>query len=675
MSSPRDHSYEELLQEVEQLQAELSRTKKALEASQLQHQLISKAINSVIIDWNLETNQYERVNSLELVMGYRLEEIEHTPAWTRSTVHPEDLPKFDKAIQESLCSDAHELHLDVRCRHKDGSYRHLRGQAAIHRDPFSKRARRIIVCYRDITREIEAHQALQNNEERYRLATDAIDGIVFDRNLETDYVYRSTGVERVLGYGPAEIHPHVSWWISLIHPEDVHQVLKSTDTFLASRETHGYLNYRIRHRDGHYLKVHSNFIAMRNHQGKAIRLVGCIVDISDRLEAEQAQQAAEQSFRQLFQAIPLGLVVIAPHQQIVETNMAFASTLGYTQAELRGLTMDKLLVTNSWNASSEPVESAEDTGFDYASEALLLHKNGSPVPAYVRGIKVKYPEYDQPCQFCIIEDLSARRTVEQEKENLERHLQEMQKLESLGVLAGGIAHDFNNLLTVILGNLSLLKQEPVQKHIRQDALLHAEQASLQAAELCRQMLAYAGRGKIENKPFDISQLVESSQALLSSAASKHHTIHYHLSKGLPSIVGDPSQVRQILLNLVHNAAEAFTRPGGTIDVMTGVEALNDQLIKSCLFHQKHQPGSYVWLEIRDNGPGMEPAVSKRIFEPFFTTKFTGRGLGLAAVAGILRTHKGLLAYHSEPNAGTCFRIYFPAHSVLAQEITTSIPSA
>jgi PAS domain S-box-containing protein len=666
-------SIDELASEVAQLQAEQARTQQELADFQTRRRLISQAINSVIIDWNLVTNKYERVTSLEQVMGYRVDEIELNPSWSRSTVHPDDLARFDKVFQDCLQSEATELHLDVRCRHKDGRYRHLRGHAAVDRDPETKKARRIIVCYSDITPEVEAQQALSENEERYRLATDAMQGIIFDNTIDTGQMYWSSGVQRYLGYPSEAVLPHVDWWIAMIHPDDKDAIVDHFTRFIAGKETHGNVSYRVRHYNGRYIKVNASYLAFRDETGKANRLLGCIVDLSPSVDAERAQQVAERNFHQLFQAIPLGLIVISPSLQIIECNAALATMLDYTPKELVGMHIGQLSVAEEWKDPPVPLESDSANGFDYSWERNMVRKDGTRIPVHVRGKLVPYPHFDEPCRFGIIEDLTERRAVEKEKDNLERHLQETQKLESLGVLAGGIAHDFNNLLTVILGNLSFLKQEPLHKNVRTDALVHAEQASLQAAELCRQMLAYAGRGKLENKPFDLSELVESSQALLSSAASRHHHMHFHLSKGLPSVVGDPSQVRQVLLNLVHNAAEAFTTAGGTIDVMTGVEQLNESTVHQCLFRQQQPPGSYVWLEVRDNGPGMDVDVSKRIFEPFFTTKFTGRGLGLAAVAGIVRNHHGLLAYQSKPQAGTTFRIYFPAHGALAQTLDATKP--
>lgn len=651
------------------LKQELKRTSEALQANEIRHQLISQSIGSVVVDWNLVTNEYQRVNSPVSVLGYEIDEAEASLQWTRSIIHPDDLPAFDSNLKNWLMGSNEQFPLKLRCRHKDGSYRHLSGQAVMLRDSVTGTPLRVVGSYRDSTAEQLTLLALQLSEERYRLAMDALQGIIFDWAVSTNVVYRSSGVQRVFGYSVEESENRLSWWQERVHPDDRPTAMSTLNAALASSVTHGDFYYRFLHRDGHYLNIHSTFLIVRDSQGNAERMVGCMVDVSPRKKAEAARQAAERNFQQLFQDIPLGLIVIDPQLRIVECNQALADMLQYTIRELVGMDVRQLVAMNEWTEQNRPEHSNATHGFEYSWQKQLIRKDGLSIPVHLRGKFIRYQDYQEPCRFGIIENLSERHHTEEEKKKLERHLQETQKLESLGVLAGGIAHDFNNLLTVILGNLSLLKQDAVPKGPHLQALTQAEDASTQAAELCRQMLAYAGRGKLENKPFNLTELVETSKALLNSAASRHHHLHFHLSKGLPSIAGDPSQIRQVLLNLVHNAAEAFTKPGGTIDVLTGVSPLRESDLHQCLFRQDHSTGDYVWLEVRDTGCGMDEATSKRIFEPFFTTKFTGRGLGLAAVAGIVRNHRSLLFYHSQSGEGTWFRIYFPPDPSSARSLT------
>jgi len=654
-----------LHQELQQLRAEL-------QAGETRLKLVSQAITSVVIDWDLTTNQFYRVNSPHDLMGYGTDETATTLESVRSGIHPDDLSRFDRSLAEWFQGHEPEFHIEVRCLHKDGSYRDLRTQAIVVRDPETARPLRIVAGYTDVTPERQALHSLGLSEERYRLATEAMQGIVFDWNLVTNTTYRSTGVQRVLGYGPEEVASSPEWWQKLIHPDDLDATLRDLTVFINHGGLHGQMYYRIRHRDGHYLHVDSNFLAIRNERGEVERIVGCIVDLTPRIHAEEAQRTAESNFHRLFHDIPQGLVVLDPHNRVIECNQAFVKLLGLTIEEIMNKPLEAFANTSEWQELLSLTEHSHMDGADYAWEKQITRKDGTRFPVHLQVKLIPYLQFGRRCRFGVIEDLTERKQAELERHQLEVHLQETQRLESLGVLAGGIAHDFNNLLTVILGNLSLIKQDLPARSQHHQSLEQSEQASRQAAELCRQMLAYAGRGKLENKPFDLSELVENSRALLSSAASKHHHLHFHLSSGLPFMAGDPSQIRQVVMNLVQNAAEAIPDPPGTIHVLTGVGPLDDSTLKQCLFAGQHQTGQYLWLEVRDTGQGIDEVTRKRIFEPFFTTKFTGRGLGLAAVAGIVRTHRGMIQCHSVPLNGTFFRIYFPIDATASHGVSTTM---
>ncbi|MBI4661699.1 MAG: response regulator [Verrucomicrobia bacterium] len=247
-----------------------------------------------------------------------------------------------------------------------------------------------------------------------------------------------------------------------------------------------------------------------------------------------------------------------------------------------------------------------------------------------------------------------------DRENsLQQKLQETQKLESLGVMAGGIAHDFNNLLTTILGNVSLAESE-----VRHDSPLRAyfqsiEKASLQAAGLCKQMLAYAGGGQVAARLLDLSSLVAETRDLLEVSIGGKQKLRFDLAKDLPAVSADEAQIRQVLLNLVINASEAIGDQLGIIGISTGTTRVKQDDLLECHGTTELTPGEYVRLDVADTGCGMSPEIQARIFDPFFTTKFTGRGLGLAAVLGIVRGHEGALRVRSQPGRGTTFRLLLP----------------
>ena len=259
----------------------------------------------------------------------------------------------------------------------------------------------------------------------------------------------------------------------------------------------------------------------------------------------------------------------------------------------------------------------------------------------------------------VVLDATAQKKSEAERVTIERKLLEGQKLESLGLLAGGIAHDFNNLLTGILGNASLLRLEVAPSETTDPLLNAIENASLRAAELCRQMLAYAGKGRFVVEPTALSPLVEGMLPLLKVSIGNNVRVHLELAGELPFVMADATQLRQIVMNLMINASDAIGNGTGDIFLKSGVIELKGEGLRGSPGDGELPAGNYVFLEVRDTGCGMTPETLRRIFDPFFSTKFAGRGLGLAAAIGIVRSHQGALQVESTPGAGSTFRLLLP----------------
>ena len=266
----------------------------------------------------------------------------------------------------------------------------------------------------------------------------------------------------------------------------------------------------------------------------------------------------------------------------------------------------------------------------------------------------------------VARDITEQKEAERQRLQFEAKIQQAQKLESLGLLAGGIAHDFNNLLTAILGNASLalmkLKpKSPLRNHVQQ-----IETASVRAAELAKQMLAYSGKGKFVVEAMNLSKLVEEMAQLLQASISKNATLEYDLRPDLPAIEADATQVRQVVMNLITNASEALTG-SGAIRISTGERTVERTYTSAPHLGTQLNKGNYVYVEVSDTGSGMDEETRTKIFDPFVTTKFTGRGLGLAAVLGIVRGHKGSIEVSSQPGDGTTFTVLFPASGRSAVE--------
>lgn len=242
----------------------------------------------------------------------------------------------------------------------------------------------------------------------------------------------------------------------------------------------------------------------------------------------------------------------------------------------------------------------------------------------------------------------------------EEALRQAQKTESLGVLAGGVAHDFNNLLAAISGQAELASLKLSTNHAASEHLDQIHKAAMRAADLTSNLLAYTGRSRFEVTMIDLNELIGDNLPLFQAAIPKNVELTANLMSALPNVDGDRGQLQQLLMNLIINAAEAIGDHSGRVVVATTVQAVTAAETHLRMYTgQTLEPGSYVVLEVRDNGCGMSPETLSKIFDPFFTTKFTGRGLGLASVLGIVRGHKGGLEVKSTPNHGTIFRIFFP----------------
>ena len=256
-------------------------------------------------------------------------------------------------------------------------------------------------------------------------------------------------------------------------------------------------------------------------------------------------------------------------------------------------------------------------------------------------------------------EIAERKLAEAQREKLEAQVRHRQKLESLGVLAGGIAHDFNNLLVGVLGNAGLARLQIPDDSPATRTLESLESAAQRAADLTRQMLAYSSKGRFVLERLDLSAVVREISALLASVVSKNAQVVQQLSPDLPPVEGDATELRQVIMNLLVNASESLTDGKGTIWLRTGELSVTEALLEDADLHGGARAGPHVFIEVEDTGCGMDAASRSRIFDPFFTTKFAGRGLGLAAVLGIVRGHHGIIRLDSRAGHGTKFTVLFP----------------
>ncbi len=375
-------------------------------------------------------------------------------------------------------------------------------------------------------------------------------------------------------------------------------------------------------------------------------------------ERERALHGAHERLRALVQASPLAIVAIDTEERITLWNPAAEELLGWTESEVLG--RPPPYIPPEGHAEYQRIVARSLGGTPVRGlEVRRVRRDGRPVDLQVFSGPLHDPGGGVVGVMAVLLDLTDRKRQELERRQLEAKVQQAQKLESLGVLAGGIAHDFNNLLMGILGHadLALLKlppEAPARPHLKA-----IETASQRAAELTNQMLAYSGKGRFVVERIRLSRVVEEMAHLLETVVSKKARLRYHFAPDVPPIEADPSQLRQVVMNLITNASDALGDQDGVISVSTGTIRADRAYLAATYLEEDLPEGTYAYVEVSDTGCGMDRETLARLFDPFFTTKFAGRGLGLAAVLGIVRAHRGALRIESEPGRGTTFRVLFP----------------
>jgi PAS domain S-box-containing protein len=383
-----------------------------------------------------------------------------------------------------------------------------------------------------------------------------------------------------------------------------------------------------------------------------------------RLQQQKATRAlveSENRLRVIFETTPAGVIMITPDGVICFANQRMAEMFGGPLDELVGTSYLSHIHPEECDAARQEVRSLVDGGIgSINTERHYIRMDGSEFWGHVSSSRYERTGNELTSIVAIIADMTELRQAEEQRRKLEQQMLHVQKLESLGVLAGGIAHDFNNILLAITGNasLALMRLGPASPAVHY--LQQIERAADKAADLARQMLAYSGKGRFVVEALNLNQVVEEMTKMLHVSISKRATLRYHLAPHLPAVEADATQIRQVVMNLAINASEAIGDRDGVISISTGSMECDQRYLRETWLDQSLVDGLYVYLEVADTGCGMSREIMERIFDPFFTTKFTGRGLGMAAILGIVRGHHGAIKIYSEPGRGSTFKILLPA---------------
>ncbi len=530
---------------------------------------------------------------------------------------------------------------------KSSSYAHISVADAQLTEPVDSNL--LLATVRSLLRVREAERKVKLSEQKLRLALTAGRMGTWCWEAENNVVSWSPEMYELLGMDSHTSEPTAKSSMELTHPEDVERVRR---TFLEALQNHlpFECEYRVIRPNGTLLWIAVRGLTTYSPRGEPISHTGIAIDVTERRVGEQALRQAEDRFQRLWNANVIGITA-CDHEKVLESNDVFLQLVGYTREDLieHRVVFAAITAPEYRERHDRAIRELLERGSCTPYEKEYVRKNGVRVSALVGIVLLQRAPFR--CMFFVI-DLT-------EQKALEKKLFEKQNLEKIGLLAGGVAHDFNNLLVGILGNASLAEEMLDEDSPVRETVQEIQRAGERAAHLTRQMLAYSGKGRFIVEALNLSSVARETVELVTHSVSKKVSVRLDLAENIPLVEADIGQLQQIVMNLVLNAAEAIGDREGLILVRTGEQHLQEEFLRGALRGSELDPGQYVCLEVSDSGSGMDEETQARIFEPFFTTKFTGRGLGLAAVDGIVRGHKGAVRVKSTPKVGTTFTVVLP----------------
>jgi PAS domain S-box-containing protein len=530
----------------------------------------------------------------------------------------------------------------------------------------------VIAVLEDVTERRRAERSLQASEAALARAQE-VAGIGSFSVERPGYIQLSAQAYRLLGLDPT---------VDTIDIQTIRAMLAPSDSerwgALSARTPIGddiSMDFTATRRDGSTVILHVLARIVKS-AGGTVKLFGTAQDVTEQRHALENLRRSEETLRLAQEAANigsfdfdlrtqsmfrsdqllrmLGLEPTDEARRYIDSRPRFDFVHPDDRAAVKE-TWEKVLRTGERQVIRMRVFRADGVERHMISSAMLV-RDGNGEPVRIVGTQV---------------DVTDQVRSDEERARVESQLQQAQKLESLGVLAGGIAHDFNNLLVGILGNasLALLDLEPGAE--ARQSIAEIEQAAQRAAELTRQLLAYAGKGRYVVESADASAVISEMTSLMRTAISRNASLQMDLATQLPRIDVDVNQFRQVVMNLITNASDALDSKPGLISVRTGRQEVSPDYLAGCAPGSGAQPGTFTYVEVHDNGTGMDETTRQRIFEPFFSTKFTGRGLGLAATMGIMRSHHGAIRVYSEVGSGTSVKLLFPSSTQNSAAGTTT----
>lgn len=590
--------------------------------------------------------------------------IEHLIQSTiNSITHRDDFSEDLTYLRRLVDNEIREFTREKRFIRTDGSVLWVSLTVSATWNPSESPDCHIVVAH-DISARKQTEWQLRQSEERYsHIVAGSLQGIMIHQDERI--CFANDSLARMFDYDSADELLGRQVWETFVTPEHQAELQLRTQRLLEGKSLPPHPGWRAIGKHGQSISVLTSATRI-DWQGRPA-IMAMFLDVTEQRKGEIALRESEQRFRTLTALAPVGIAMSDTKGNCVFVNPRWCELSGLTSEQSLGIGWLRAIHPDDRNRLFSEWQTARQAGKEFGTDLRVVSPAGRIL--FLRGAAAVLRDGDGNISGYVgtVMDLTDRMRAEEDRRRIEAQLQQAQKLESLGVMAGGIAHDFNNLLTSILGYADLASMElPVGSSAR-PLVAEVMNATRRAAALTQQMLAYSGKGRFVVESIDLSILIEDMIRLLQMTTSGKCVIGYNLMKDLPAVEADSSQIQQVLMNLVINAVEAVAEGTGQILVSTGIRYCDRAYLSATCIPDFSREGMYVYLSVTDNGIGMSAETRCRIFEPFFTTKFTGRGLGLAAVLGIVRGNGGTIRCDSEPGRGTTFTVLLPATGGCAHE--------
>jgi PAS domain S-box-containing protein len=628
----------------------------ALRESEKRLRFALEGANEGLWDWSIDSGDVYFSAAAERMLGYEPGEMERRAGgtWDQS-VHPDDMPTVQRAIDEHVAGHTEAYEAEYRCRTKQGGYKWILGRGKVVERHVNGSPRRMTGIHIDITERKHAEET----RARLTAVLDATPDLVAMSTAALTTIYMNPAGRRLLGI---DEHTDLTGrWIGLTYPERIRRLILEEAIPTAARDGFWRGESAFLGADGQEHPATQVVLAHRSPSGNIDCYSTVIRDDTDRLRAQEAISDSEQRHRLLFEENPIPLLVIdAETLMFLSVNAAAVRQYGYTRDEFTRMSITDIRPPEDIPAALARAAQAPEIRSVRSGPYRHQRKDGSTIMVDI--VSRDFVFDGRNARLVLALDVTEQR-------HLEDQLRQSQKIEAVGQLAGGIAHDFNNLLTIIKGNVELaLHQLPSGVPLRND-LEQVAHAASRAALLTRQLLAFSRKQVLTPAVLDLNEVVADAERMLRRVIGEDIAFITQLAPTVSRVTADRGQIEQVLVNLVVNARDAMPT-GGVLTVATAdVDVSAAEAAARGIL-----PGGYVTIRVRDTGIGMDEATRTRIFEPFFTTKPVGRGtgLGLATVYGVVHQSGGSVAVDTAPGAGSTFTVFLPRTARMA--VSNGMPS-